>query len=50
MRAAPSGLLLSWGEINGSDFPPIRYSRVYVKRDGKWKVVMFHMTRITADQ
>ncbi len=37
------------GTINGKDFPPIRYSRVYVKRGGRWQVVMFQMTRIAED-
>jgi ketosteroid isomerase-like protein len=34
------------GTIDGNEFPPIRYSRVYVRRDGRWQVVMFQMTRI----
>jgi ketosteroid isomerase-like protein len=34
------------GTIDGKDFPPVRYSRVYVKRGGRWQVVMFQMTRI----
>jgi ketosteroid isomerase-like protein len=34
------------GVIDGKEFPPIRYSRVYVKRGGHWQVVMFQMTRI----
>lgn len=39
------------GTLNGKDFSgPIRYSRVYVKRAGRWQVVMFQMTRITGDK
>ena len=34
------------GTIDGRDFPPIRYSRVYAKRNAEWKVVLFQMTRI----
>jgi ketosteroid isomerase-like protein len=34
------------GVIDGKEFPPIRYSRVYVKREGHWQVIMFQMTRI----
>lgn len=34
------------GTIDGKDFGPARYSRVYVKRHGRWQVVMFQMTRI----
>ena len=36
------------GTIDGRDFPQVRYSRVYLKRDGQWKVVLFQMTRIAA--
>jgi ketosteroid isomerase-like protein len=39
-RSTPKGI------IDGKDFPPIRYSRLYVKRKGHWQVVMFQMTRI----
>jgi len=42
-RSTPKGI------IDGKDFPPIRYSRVYVRRGGHWQVVMFQMTRIAAD-
>jgi len=34
------------GTIGGGDFPRVRYSRVYLKRDGQWKVVLFQMSRI----
>jgi ketosteroid isomerase-like protein len=40
-RANPSG------SINGSEqHQTIRYSRVYVKRDRRWQVVLFQQTRI----
>ena len=35
------------GTLNGADFSqPLRYSRVYVKRSGRWQVVMFQMTHL----
>ena len=35
------------GTINGKDFSrPMRYSRVYVNRNGRWQVVLFQLTRI----
>jgi uncharacterized protein (TIGR02246 family) len=35
------------GTLDGRDFSqPVRYSRVYVKRDGRWQVVTFQMTRV----
>lgn len=40
-RATPKGV------ADGREFvDPIRYSRVYVKRDGRWQVVLFQQTRI----
>ena len=36
------------GTIDDRDFPQVRYSRVYLKRDGQWKVVLFQMSRIAA--
>jgi len=40
-RATPKGI------ADGREFgEPIRYSRVYVKRDGRWQVVLFQQTRI----
>jgi ketosteroid isomerase-like protein len=40
-RASPKGV------ADGREFlDPIRYSRVYVKRDGRWQVVLFQQTRI----
>jgi len=39
------------GTLNGKDFgQPLRYSRVYVKRDGRWHVVMFQMTHVAEDK
>jgi ketosteroid isomerase-like protein len=39
------------GTLNGKDFSqPLRYSRVYVKRDGRWQVVMFQMTHVAGDK
>jgi hypothetical protein len=35
-------------DLDGKDFQPIRYSRVYARRGGHWQVVMFQMTRIAA--
>ena len=40
-RATPKGV------ADGREFvDPVRYSRVYVKRDGRWQVVLFQQTRI----
>lgn len=40
-RATPKGV------VDGREFvDPVRYSRVYVKRDGRWQVVLFQQTRI----
>lgn len=36
------------GTIAGQEFPPIRYSRVYVNRGGRWQVILFQMTPITS--
>ena len=44
--AVVTGRSTPTGTIDGKDFPPIRYSRVYVRRGGHWQVVMFQMTRI----
>jgi ketosteroid isomerase-like protein len=39
------------GTLNGKDFGQrLRYSRVYVKRDGRWRVVMFQMTHVAGDK
>ena len=35
------------GVADGREFgEPIRYSRIYVKRDGRWQVVLFQQTRV----
>ena len=40
-RATPHGIL------NGKEFnDAIRYTRVYVRRDGTWQVVLFQQTRV----
>ena len=39
------------GTLNGKDFGrPLRYSRVHVKRDGRWQVVMFQMTHVATEK
>lgn len=44
-RATPKGTL------NGKDFgTPIRYSRVYLKKDRGWQVVLFQQTRVAKEQ
>jgi ketosteroid isomerase-like protein len=44
-RATPKGT------IDGkSTLAPIRYTRVYVKRDGRWQVVLFQQTRVAQDK
>jgi ketosteroid isomerase-like protein len=44
-RATPKG------KTNGKDFSrPIRYTRVYVKKNGHWQVVLFQQTRVAQDQ
>jgi ketosteroid isomerase-like protein len=45
--AVVTGLGTPKGVADGRDFgEPIRYSRVYVKRDGRWQVVLFQQTRV----
>ena len=40
-RANPRGIM------KGKEFTDsVRYTRVYVNREGRWKVVLFHQTRI----
>jgi ketosteroid isomerase-like protein len=40
-RARPQGVL------DGKEFTDaLRYSRIYVKRDGRWQVVLFQQTRV----
>ena len=49
--AVVSGRATPKGTLNGRDYTaPMRYSRVYVKRDGRWQVVMFQLTRIAGDR
>lgn len=44
-RATPNG------SIGGKEVgAPVRYSRVYVKRDGRWQVVLFQQTRMVVDK
>jgi ketosteroid isomerase-like protein len=44
-RATPKGTM------SGNDFSrPIRYTRVYVKKNGNWQVVSFQQTRVVEDQ
>jgi ketosteroid isomerase-like protein len=44
-RANPKGIM------KGKEFSDaIRYTRVYVKRDGHWQVVLFQQTRIVPDK
>jgi ketosteroid isomerase-like protein len=43
-RARPKGVL------NGKEFSRVlRYTRVYVKRDGRWRIVLFQQTSIQDD-
>jgi ketosteroid isomerase-like protein len=40
-RARPQGVL------DGKEFTDaLRYTRIYVKRDGRWQVVLFQQTRV----
>lgn len=44
-RARPKGIL------DGKEFSgAVRYTRVYVKRGGRWQVVLFQQTRVTDDK
>lgn len=38
------------GTVGGKNVGSIRYTRVYVKEDGRWRVAQFHQTRIAGDQ
>jgi ketosteroid isomerase-like protein len=41
----------SKGILNGKEFGgALRYTRVYVKRGGRWQVVLFQQTRVTDDK
>lgn len=36
------------GVLDGAEFnPDVRYSRIYLRRNGQWRVVMFQQTRIS---
>ena len=49
--AVVTGRATPKGTINGKDFgTPIRYSRVYVKKDRGWQVVLFQQTRVAREQ
>ena len=43
--AVVTGRATATGTISGEPYPRIRYTRVYVKRDGRWKVALFQQTR-----
>ncbi len=43
--AVVTGRATAVGTIRGEPYPRIRYTRVYVKRDDAWKVVLFQQTR-----
>jgi len=45
--AIVTGLATPNGTLDGKDFgTPIRYSRVYVRKDTGWQVVLFQQTRV----
>jgi ketosteroid isomerase-like protein len=44
--AVVTGRATAVGTIRGEPYPRIRYTRVYVERDGAWQVVLYHQTRI----
>lgn len=47
--AVVSGMATRKGEMDGKDISAsVRYTRVYVKRDGRWQVVQFQQTRVEA--
>jgi ketosteroid isomerase-like protein len=43
--AVVTGRATAVGTIRGEPYPRIRFTRVYVKRDATWKVVLFQQTR-----
>ncbi len=46
--AVVTGLATRRGVMDGKDISTgIRYTRVYIKRDGRWQVVQFQQTRVT---
>jgi ketosteroid isomerase-like protein len=49
--AVVTGRATPKGTVKGKDFgTPIRYSRVYVKKDRAWQVVLFQQTRVSKEQ
>ena len=49
--AVVAGLAMRTGSMDGKDISAaIRYTRVYVRRDGRWQVVQFQQTRVTQRQ
>jgi ketosteroid isomerase-like protein len=44
--AVVTGRATAVGTIRGQPYPRIRFTRVYVKNDGAWKVVLFQQTPI----
>ena len=43
--AVVTGRATAVGTMRGEPYPRIRYTRVYVKRDAQWKVVLFQQTK-----
>jgi ketosteroid isomerase-like protein len=43
--AVVTGRATAVGTIRGEPYPRIRFTRVYVKRGGTWKVVLYQQTR-----
>lgn len=47
--AVVTGLATRRGSMDGKDIgAAIRYTRLYVRRDGRWQVVQFQQTRVTS--
>ena len=44
--AVLTGLAAPRGSLDGKPAYGLRYSRVYVKRDGRWQIVLFQQMRI----
>jgi ketosteroid isomerase-like protein len=48
--AVVTGLATRRGVMDGKNISTgIRYTRVYIKRDGRWQVVQFQQTRVTPE-
>lgn len=43
--AVVTGRATAVGTIRGEPYPRIRFTRIYVKRDGTWKVVLYQQTK-----